>query len=116
MIFVTQGRRSFTILDGTWLVEYAVPTVGATVSFPTATTVKILFPSRASLNVRFLNSASALAAFLPATLAASAIHIAPSGNDTNAGSAIAPVATPQAAQSFVRSMIASGLTEPDEVS
>jgi len=64
---------------------------------------------------RFLHSASVLLASLPATLAAAAIYIAPTGNDANPGTANLPVATPQAAQTLVRAKIAAGLTEPVEV-
>ena len=51
---------------------------------------------------QFLHATIALLASLPVTLAAAAIHIAPTGNDANPGSAIAPVATPQAAQTLVK--------------
>ncbi len=50
-------------------------------------------------------------------LGATEIYIAPApaGNDVNLGSAESPVATPQKAQSIVRSLIKKGLTAPVEV-
>lgn len=54
-------------------------------------------------------------AFLPANLSAAEIHVAPSGNDTNPGTAAQPVATPQGAQVRVRALIQAGLNEPVEV-
>jgi hypothetical protein len=58
---------------------------------------------------------TAVLAVLPATLAATAIHLAPTGDDGNPGTAERPVATPQAARALVRSKIATGLTEAVEV-
>jgi lysophospholipase L1-like esterase len=63
-----------------------------------------------------LSAALALLALLPATLsAATQIHLAPSGNDADPGTAALPVRTPQAAQVRVRALIASGLTDSVEV-
>lgn len=64
---------------------------------------------------RFLHAASAWLALLPASLAAAAIHVAPTGNDANPGTAAAPVATPQAARNLVRAKISAGLAEPVDV-
>jgi hypothetical protein len=53
---------------------------------------------------------------VPACLSATTqIHISPSGNDANPGSAAQPLATPQGAQVRVRSLIQSGLTEAVDV-
>jgi hypothetical protein len=64
---------------------------------------------------RFLHAASVWLALLPASLAAAAIHVAPTGNDANPGTAGAPVATPQAARDLVRAKISAGLIEPVDV-
>jgi hypothetical protein len=53
---------------------------------------------------------------LPSTLAtATQIHIAPSGSDTNAGTATQPLSTPQGAQTRVRSLIKAGLSDSVEI-
>jgi hypothetical protein len=55
-------------------------------------------------------------ALLPASLvAATRIHVAPQGNDANAGTAESPLATPHAARDHVRRIIAQGLTEPVDI-
>lgn len=64
---------------------------------------------------RFLRSTSALLAVVSTAIAAAPIHIAPTGNDANPGTAERPVATPQGARALVRSKIATGLAEPVEV-
>lgn len=60
-----------------------------------------------------------LAVFLtllpPALHATTQIHISPTGNDANAGTAALPVRTPQGAQVRVRSLIQSGLMDSVEV-
>lgn len=48
-------------------------------------------------------------------LAATEIHVAPSGNDANPGTVAQPVATPQGAQVRVRSLIQAGLSDSVEV-
>lgn len=48
-------------------------------------------------------------------LAATEIHVSPSGADTNPGTHTQPVATPQRAQELVRAIIAAGLTEPLDI-
>ena len=58
----------------------------------------------------------ALLALLPATLAAATrIHIAPSGDDANPGTATQPMGTPQGAQVRVRSLIKAGLSDSVEI-
>ena len=55
-------------------------------------------------------------ALLPAAFCAAAeVHLSPVGNDANPGTSALPVATPQAAQVRVRSLIRSGLKEPLKV-
>jgi hypothetical protein len=55
-------------------------------------------------------------ALLPAALsAATEIHLSPSGIDANPGTAALPVATPQAAQVRVRSLIQAGLSDAVDV-
>ena len=59
---------------------------------------------------------AAALALLPAALtAATEIHIAPSGNDANPGTAVQPVATPRGAQDRVRTLIQAGLSDSVEV-
>jgi Right handed beta helix region len=47
--------------------------------------------------------------------AATEIHVAPNGNDGNAGTSASPLATPQEARNKVRKIIAQGLSEPVHV-
>ena len=55
-------------------------------------------------------------ALLPAALSpATGIHIAPSGDDANPGTAAQPVKTPQGAQVRVRTLIQAGLSDAVEV-
>jgi lysophospholipase L1-like esterase len=55
-------------------------------------------------------------ALLPVTLpAASQIHVSPTGDDANPGSAALPVATPQRARDLVRGLITAGLGDAVEV-
>ena len=62
------------------------------------------------------HSLLALLALVPVTLmGATEIHIAPSGNDANPGTAAQPVNTPQGAQVRVRSLIQAGLSDSVEV-
>jgi hypothetical protein len=71
-----------------------------------------------SIHPCFRNCAGLLSAllFLPVSLsAATRIHVAPQGKDTNAGTAESPVATPHAARDKVRQVIAKGPAEPVEV-
>jgi hypothetical protein len=48
-------------------------------------------------------------------LAATTIHVAPQGNDTNSGTAESPLATPHAARDKVRQIISKGLAEPVDI-
>ena len=73
--------------------------------------IKSTFPS--FRNCAGIFSAVALLA-VPAS-AATRIHVAPQGNDANAGTAESPLATPQAARDKVRSLISKGLAEPVEI-
>jgi hypothetical protein len=60
----------------------------------------------------FISLAASLAASsLLSVSAATEVHVSPGGNDTNAGSALQPVATPQRARDLVRGLISSGLSE-----
>lgn len=55
-------------------------------------------------------------AILPAHLCSGAeIHVSPTGNDSNAGTAESPLATPQAARDKVRALVSKGLAEPVNV-
>ena len=55
-------------------------------------------------------------ALVPAVLcAATDIHLAPSGNDANPGTAAQPLQTPQGAQARVRTLIQAGLSDPVQV-
>jgi hypothetical protein len=57
-----------------------------------------------------------LLTILPAHLCVSTeVHVSPTGNDTNTGTAESPLATPQAARDKVRALVSKGLTEPVEV-
>ena len=57
-----------------------------------------------------------LLTILPAHLCVSAeVHVSPTGNNTNTGTAESPLATPQAARDKVRALVSKGLTEPVEV-
>ena len=58
---------------------------------------------------------AALALQHVAVFAATEIHLAPTGNDANPGTATQPLATPQAAQVRVRALIQAGLSDSVEV-
>lgn len=78
-------------------------------------------PSLAGFRTRSLRSfVGAAAAFALALLtsslgAATTIHVAPLGNDSNPGTVERPLLTPQAARDRARRVIAQGLTAPVEI-
>jgi hypothetical protein len=74
-------------------------------------TMRDLTPLR-STRLAFIAPMALLTAVLSA---ATEIHIAPSGNDSNPGTAAQPVKTPQGAQVHVRSLIKKGLKDSVDV-
>jgi lysophospholipase L1-like esterase len=73
--------------------------------------LSLILQSRAASGVIF----AVLSLVAAPLFAATEIHIAPSGNDANPGTAVQPLATPQEAQIRVRALIQAGLTNPVEV-